>query len=38
LICRNFSPRRTPGSIDYLIKPFQKEALVAAINRALNQP
>jgi FixJ family two-component response regulator len=29
--------RRT-GAIDYLTKPFQKEALVAAINRALNQP
>ena len=29
--------RRT-GAIDYLTKPFRTEALIAAINRALDQP
>jgi DNA-binding response OmpR family regulator len=27
--------RRVDGEADYLVKPFQAEALVAAVNRAL---
>jgi FixJ family two-component response regulator len=29
---------RSSGAVDYLTKPFQKGALIAAINRALDQP